>query len=84
MQKYISLIITTAALLGMQSCERNGSDLYDSKQSDQIAVGTENKTTIMNEHHILLSIEQSFLSKKEKEKPPKDKQHWRIVADSVQ
>jgi len=82
MKKYISLLYISA-VFGMQSCERNESVSDASEQIQGKNEGQSNKESARVQS--VLTEEEGYENKEtgDDEEPKRDKQHWRIVRDTV-
>jgi len=82
MKKYISLLCISAAF-GMQSCERNESVSNVSEQIQERNKVQSNKESSRVQN--ILNEEEGYENKEtgDDDEPKRDKQHWRIVRDTV-
>lgn len=84
MKKYISLLSITSAFF-MQSCERTESISNATEQIEQQnkVQSTKESSRIQNQN--VLSEEEGHQNKEtgDDDEPKRDKQHWRIVRDTI-
>ncbi|WDF45388.1 hypothetical protein PQ459_10815 [Chryseobacterium sp. KACC 21268] len=82
MKKYISLICITA-VFGLQSCERNESvsNVSEQIQERNEVQSIKESARVQN----ALTEKESYENKEtgDDDEPKRDKQHWRIVRDTV-
>lgn len=83
MKKYISFLSFTAAFF-MQSCERSDSEAYITEQGNQSMKTISHKESLKTENNSSTAKEDSdSLEDNSKDKPKRDKQHWKIAKDSI-
>lgn len=82
MKKYISLLCISA-VFGIQSCERNESVSNVSEQIQERNEVQDNKESARVQN--ILNEEEGYENKEtgDDDEPKRDKQHWRIVRDTV-
>lgn len=82
MKKYISLLCISAAF-GMQSCERNESVSNVSEQIQERNEVQNNKESARVQN--ILNEEEGYENKEtgDDDEPKRDKQHWRVVRDTI-
>ena len=82
MKKYISLLSLTAAFF-MQSCERSDNDFNITEQKNlKIEVQNYNESEKIGNKESGESDSEN-LDTGDDDEPKKDKQHWRIVKDTI-
>ena len=83
MKKYISLLSFAAAFF-MQSCERSDSEVHITEQRNQSMKAISHKESLKTENNSSTAKEDSdSLEDNSKDKPKRDKQHWKIAKDSI-
>ena len=82
MKKYISLLSLTAAFL-MQSCERTDSVSEITEQKQQSIEIPNNKESSKNADGSSETNGSNNFKTGDDDEPKKDKQHWRIVQDTI-
>jgi hypothetical protein len=78
MKKYISLLSIASAFL-MQSCERSDSDVKITQQRNQNMKTLSHKKTVKTEETSTTSTSETDTE----DEPKRDKQHWRIIKDTI-
>ena len=79
MKKYISLLSIASAFL-MQSCERSDSDVKITQQRNQNMKTLSHKKTVKIEETNATATSETDTKDDE---PNRDKQHWRIIKDTI-
>ena len=83
MKKYISFLSFAAAFF-MQSCERSYSEVHITEQRNQSMKAISHKESLKTENNSSTAKEDSdSLEDNSKDKPKRDKQHWKIAKDSI-
>ena len=83
MKKYISFL-SFAAVFFMQSCERSDSEVHITEQGNQSMKAISHKESLKTENNSFTAKEDSdSLEDNSKDKPKRDKQHWKIAKDSI-
>ena len=83
MKKYISFLSLTAVFF-MQSCERSDSEAHIIEQGNQSMKAISHKESLKTENNSSTAKEDSdSLEDNSKDKPKRDKQHWKIAKDSI-
>ena len=83
MKKYISFLSFAAAFF-MQSCERSDSEAHIIEQGNQSMKAISHKESLKTENNSSTAKEDSdSLEDNSKDKPKRDKQHWKIAKDSI-
>ena len=83
MKKYISFLSFAAAFF-MQSCERSDSEVHITEQRNQSMKAISHKESLKTENNSSTAKEGSdSLEDNSKDKPKRDKQHWKIAKDSI-
>ena len=83
MKKYISFL-SFAAVFFMQSCERFDSEVHITEQRNQSMKAISHKESLKTENNSSTAKEDSdSLEDNSKDKPKRDKQHWKIAKDSI-
>ena len=83
MKKYISFLSLTAVFF-VQSCERSDSEAHIIEQGNQSMKAISHKESLKTENNSSTAKEDSdSLEDNSKDKPKRDKQHWKIAKDSI-
>ncbi|MBD3903346.1 hypothetical protein NAL32_02490 [Chryseobacterium sp. Ch-15] len=82
MKKYISILSLITALF-IQSCERSESDLNPTDQKQQNMKVQSNKESARIENGIAEEKGSDNMDTGDDDEPKKDKQHWRMVQDTI-
>ena len=68
----------------MQSCERSDSEVHITEQQNQSMKAISHKESLKTENNSSTAKEDSdSLEDNSKDKPKRDKQHWKIAKDSI-
>lgn len=82
MKKYIS-ILSLAAAFFLQSCERSYSDLDEQKQDNPNLKISNHKEFSKTQNSTSDNNNINNFKIGDDDEPPRDKQHWRIVNDTI-
>lgn len=83
MKKYISLLSIAAVLL-MQSCERSDSDAYTTEQRNpNMQVQNPRESTKAVNNSFTVQENSDSLEEDSKDEPKRDKQHWKSKKDTI-
>lgn len=82
MKKYISLLSLTTAFW-MQSCERSDSNVNTTEQKQQNMKVQSNKESAHIQNGIAEKKGSDNMDTGDDDEPKKDKQHWRMVRDTI-
>lgn len=80
MKKYIS-IVTLVTAFSMQSCERSDSDLNALEEKQNTAILSRKESAGSDDFASEEGTTGNF--QEESDDPPRDKQHWRVIKDTV-